>query len=104
MRSRAIELGQHLEIDAAGEVGIEARVLDEPGDAVEDRRTTGIRAATEQLHRPFVGPHEPKQEPKQSRFAGPIRTQQTSNLALVDEQVHIVNCPDWAEPLDETPG
>ena len=45
----AVERGEQLEVLAAGQIGIEARRLDEPGDAVEGARALAQRVAAEQL-------------------------------------------------------
>ena len=50
-RVAAVERGDELEVPAAGQVGVEARRLDEAGDAVERAHALDERVAAEQLDR-----------------------------------------------------
>ena len=63
---------QQLEVAAAGQVRVEARRLDEAGDAVE-RRDAGLRVAAEQAHDARGGADQAEHHPQRRRLAGAVR-------------------------------
>ena len=70
--SVAVERRHQLEVAAARQVRVEARRLDEAGDAVERGRPFDERVAPEQPRRALVGPDQAEQHPQRRRLAGPV--------------------------------
>jgi hypothetical protein len=86
---------------AAGQIRIEARVLDEPGHARGQDRFGARERLAEQLDRAFVGAQQPEHQPQQRGLAGAVWPQQPPNLALVDLQVDPVERDRLVEALDQ---
>ena len=88
----AVERGHQLEVLAAAQVRVEARRLDEAGDAVERARAldaagrgrTASRAA-------LVGPDQPEQHPQRRRLAGAVGPEVAVDVAGADRQVDVVD-------------
>ena len=100
-RVAAVERGHHLEVLAAAQVRVEARRLDEAGDAVERARALGLRVAPEQPHAAGVGADEPEQHPQRRRLAGAVGAEVAVDVAGPDRQVDAVDRDDVAVALDE---
>ena len=80
-RVAAVERGDQLEVAAARQVRVEARRLDEAGDAVEGARALEQRVAAEQLRRALVGPDQPEQHPQRRRLAGAVGAEVAVDVA-----------------------
>ena len=97
----AVERGDELEIAPAAHVRIEARRLDEPGDAVERAHAVDQRVAPEELDCALVGADEPEQHPHRRRLAGAVGPEIAIDVTAADRQVDVVDRGDPAVALDE---
>ena len=100
----AVELGQHLERAAAGQVWIEPRFLDEAGHAVQTGRSPLEQRPAEDLDPPGIGTHQSEHEAQQRRLSRSVRAEQPTYLARLHLQVDSVEGVDGPEPLRQTPG
>ena len=97
----AVERGDELEVAPAAHVRIEARRLDEPGDAVERAHAVDQRVAPEQLDRALVGPDQPEQHPHRRRLARAVGPEVAVDVTAADRQVDVVDRGDPAVALDQ---
>jgi hypothetical protein len=97
----AVERGNQLEVAAARQVRVEARLLDEAGDPVERARPVHDGVAPEQLRRSLVGPDQPEQHPQRCRLPGSIGTQVAVDVPRADRQVDVVDRGHVAVALDQ---
>src|SRR6185437_12017581 len=98
--AQAVEAREQLEVVAGREVRVEARVLDEAGDAVE----TAVRAVpqtAEQADAATLRADQPEQQPEQRRLPGAVWPEQPANLGRPDSEVDAVDGADRPEALDE---
>ena len=79
--------GVHVEVLAAGEVAVEARLLDDRADARQRRRAAAGEVVAEQAHLPARRPGEAEQQADQRRLAGPVRPQEAERAAARHLQV-----------------
>ena len=100
-RVAAVQRGDELEVPAAAQIRIEARLLDEAGDAVEGARPVDDGVAAEQLRRALVGPDQPEQDPQRCRLPGAVGAEVAVDVAGADRQVHVVDRGDVSVALDE---
>src|SRR5205085_10772159 len=100
-RVAVVVVGEQAEVPPAREVGIEARALDEAGDAVERRRAVGERVAPEELHRALRRPDQAEHHPQRRRLARAVRAEVAEDVAPLDGQVDVVDGDDLAVALDE---
>ncbi len=101
LRAVSVERGEQFEVLARGEVWIEARRLDEPGDALERPRALAQRIAPEQLDGALGGDDQPERHPQRRRLAGAVRSEEAVDVADVDVQVDVVDRQDLLVALDE---
>ena len=97
----AIHACEQLEVAPGGEVGLEARVLHEPGHPRDGAAAEGATAATEQPDRAIVGSDQAEHDPEQRGLARSVRTHQAAHLAPFDPHVEPVEGADLAEALDQ---
>ena len=87
----AVERRGHLEVAPAAHIRVEARRLDEAGDAVQGARPLREGVAPEQLRAAGVGPDEAEQHPQRRRLPGPVRTEVAVDVAGADGEVDVVD-------------
>src|SRR5579884_2539583 len=98
----AVEVGQQAQVAPAGQVRVEARSLDEAGDAVEGARAVVERVAPEQPHGAFRRPDQAEQHAQRRRLPRAVRAEVAEDVARLHRQVDVVDRDDLAVPLDET--
>ena len=93
------------EVLAAGEVAVEARLLDDRADARERwRRSSGHAAGRAAASMPGVGAGEPEQHPDQRRLAGAVRAEVAEGGAARNMKVDGVDRHGGAEALGQADG
>src|SRR5207342_3241705 len=97
----AVVRREQLKVLASGQVRVELRGLDEPGDAFERPPAHADRVATEEPGVARRRPDQAEEHPKRRRLAGPVRTQVAVDVTGVDREVDAVNRGEVAVPLDE---
>src|SRR5262249_23169558 len=100
-RAVAVVVGEQLEVLAARQIGIEARALDEPGDALERLRPVDERIAPEQARVAGGRTDQAEQHPERGRLAGAVRPQIAEDIAALDGEIDAVDRDDLAVALDE---
>jgi hypothetical protein len=100
----AVEHGEPLEIPAPGQVGIEARALDEPGDALQRARPRLLPGPAEDPQRPGVRPDQAEQHPQQRGLARAVGPEDAVHLALADLQADRIDGDQIAEALGHVDG
>ena len=98
---RRRRVGEQPQVPAAGEVRVEARPLDEAGDAVERARAVDERIAAEELRVARRRADQPEQHPQRRRLARAVRAEVAEDVAALDGQVDVVDRDDLAVALDE---
>ena len=102
--SVAVERRHQLEVAAARQIRVEARRLDEAGDAVERGRTLQERVAPEQPRRALVGPDQAEQHPQRRRLACSVGPEVAVDVTGADREVDVVDGGDLAVALDQPAG
>jgi hypothetical protein len=93
--------GDDLEVLAAGEERVRARLLDDRADAGERLRTPCRHVEAEQSHRAGGGACEPEQHADERGLAGAVRPEVAERRAGGDAQVDVVDRDTVAEALRE---
>ena len=99
-RAVAVERRAQLEVAPAGEVRVEARRLDEAGDAVE-RGHAGLRVAPEEPHAALAGTDEPQHHAQRGRLAGAVGAEVAEDVAREHGEVDAGDRDELAVALDE---
>ena len=97
----AVERRSHLEVAAPGHVRVEARRLDEAGDAVQGADPLLEGVAPEQLRAARVGPDQAEQHAQRRGLAGPVRPEVAVDVAGAHGQVDVVDRRDVPVALDQ---
>jgi hypothetical protein len=97
----AVERREQFEVLAAGEVGVEAGSLHEPGDALQRARALAQRVATEQLDSALGGRDQAERHAKGCRLAGSVRAEEAVDVARVDVQVDVIDGDYFVVALDQ---
>jgi hypothetical protein len=100
-RVATVERGDQLEVLATRHVRVEARRLDETGDAVQGARPLHEGVAPEQLRRALVGPDQAEQHAQRRGLPGPVRAEVAVDVAGPHGQVDVVDRRDVAVALDQ---
>ena len=80
-RVAAVQRRDELEVLAAGEVGVEARRLDEPRDAIECAHAVDHRIPAEEPRAARARPDQPEQHAKRRGLAGAVRAEVAVDVA-----------------------
>ena len=101
-RVAAVERRDELEVLAAGEVGVEARRLDEARDAIQCAHAVDHRIPAEQPCAARARTDQPEQHAQRCRLAGAVGAEVAVDVARLDGQVDVVDGRDVAVGLDES--
>ena len=93
--------GVHVQVLAAGEMAVEARLLDDRADARQRLRAVVL---AEQADRAAGGLREPEQQPDQRRLAGAVGAQEAEGAAARHLEVDVLEGGAIAEALPEALG
>ena len=99
-----VVVGEQPQVLAPGEIRVEARPLDEAGDAVERLRAVDQRIAAEQLRLTGGGPDQAEQHPQQRGLSGSVRAEQAEDVAGRDSEIDAVDRDDLTVCLDDPAG
>ena len=83
--------GEQPEVLPAGEVAVEARLVDDRADPGQCVAALGRDRDAEQRHRATVGLGQPEQGADQRRLAGSVRPEVAERAAARDEQLDVVD-------------
>ncbi len=85
-----VEPREQLEVRAAGQVRVERRFLDKPGETAERVVRPVDATMSEQLDRPRVRRDQSEQRPQQRRLSGAVPPEQAPQLTRADLQIDAV--------------
>ena len=100
-RVAAVVGGQQLQVLAPTQVRVEARRLDEAGDAVERAGAFDEGVAAEQLHVALGWANQAERHTQRRRLAGPVRAEEAVDVAGLDVEVDVIDGQDVAVALDQ---
>ncbi len=101
---RLTRRGEDLQVLAAGQVAVEAGLVDDRPDAGQGRVTVPGDAVAEQEHGAGVGVGQAQQHPDQRRLAGAVRAEVSEGAAAGNEELDVVHGDVVAEPLGQPVG
>ena len=101
-RVAAVERRDELEVLAAGEVGIEARRLDEPRHAIQCALAVDHRIPAEEPCAAPARTDQPEQDAQRCGLAGAVGAEVSVDVARLDGEVDVVDGGDGAVGLDES--
>ena len=99
MRLALARGGDHRQVLAAGQVAMEARLLDDRAHAGERCGPLGRNRLTEKPHRPGGRAGQPEQHPDQRRLPGAVRSEVAEGGAARDDEVDPVDGDALAKTL-----
>ena len=100
-RLSPVELSEQLQVRPTRQVGVEGRILDEPGNVVERQRPGPLDALPEQLDRSSVRHDQAEQQSQQGRLPSAVRAEQAMDLALLNQQIRVIQSDRGLEALDQ---
>ena len=102
-RAATVERGEQFEVLASRQVGVEARRLHEPRDALQRARAVAHRVAPEQLDGALRRHDQAERHAQRGRLAGAVGAEEPVDVAGVDVQVDVVDREDLLVALDQPP-
>ena len=94
-----VQLREQLEVLAPGQVGVEARGLDEPCDSAQGPDRDRLHRNARDLDRALIGSDQAEEHAHERGLAGSVRAEQTVDVADSHAKVHRVDRDDVVVPL-----
>ena len=96
-----VERGEEFEVLARAQVRVEARRLDEPGDALERVRAVAHGVAVEQFDDALAGRDQAERHAQRGRLAGAVGAEEAVHVAGVHVQVDVIDRHNLVVALDQ---